>query len=225
MSKEYKYLEKFRNYSDDQSSASPNLSAPPDRDYLISSMKRSEEEKSCMEYEINRLTNLLKRTTEKEVFWKNSFQEANSEAIRLNEVAREAKETSERLKEDLIIKEKELRKIVLENEELRKREMALLAKLDDDNNKQEEELEDCEKDYDVVPMWETRFVRVSVNEDENGKDKDCDSEEDIEMWESFKIDENESYNENDHDVNSGDDKKKKKALLGKLGSLLKKGNG
>ncbi|GFQ03359.1 WEB family protein at5g16730 chloroplastic [Phtheirospermum japonicum] len=229
---------KLKPFSVDQSPESPNLRAQPDRDYLISSVKRSEEEKSCMEYEINRLTNLLKRSNEKEVRWKSSFQEANSEAIRLNEVALEAKAASARLKVDSIIRENELRKIVSENEELRKRETALLVKVEvltyslagknDNYNKQEEEFEECEKDYDVVPKWATSFVRVSVNESENEKDEneDYDSEADFEMWESFKIDENESCIENNDD-NSGDDKKKmkkKKALLGKIGSLLKKGS-
>ncbi|XP_047961480.1 WEB family protein At3g02930, chloroplastic-like [Salvia hispanica] len=137
--------------------------------HSMNSIKKSEEEKSSVESEINRLVNLLKMaeeeacaTREEEERWKNSFKEAESEAIYLKEVLGEAKAESMRLKEGLMDKENELQNILQENDELRKREASSLKKIEDLSKLLEEvpakkheeengELTDSEKDYDMLP--------------------------------------------------------------------------
>ncbi|KAK6155410.1 hypothetical protein DH2020_009658 [Rehmannia glutinosa] len=253
---------------------------------LMNSVKKSEQENSGMEVEISRLVNLIKAaeeeacaTRENEARWKNSFQEANSEVIHLKKVIGEAKAEKVRLKEGSINRENETRKINVENEELRKREVASLIKVEVlsnlleetlANKKQQEEngeLTDCEKDYDVL-KW-TSFMSVNekptedddefvqnsngnkLKEGEEGEREISDSlEVDLKMWESCKIDEKdfsiegvreeESFEDSKvedggsctENVDNGgssplklqNEKKKKNALLGKIGSLLKKGN-
>ncbi|KAI3471313.1 hypothetical protein Pfo_027976 [Paulownia fortunei] len=137
--------------------------------HLMNSMKNSEEENSSMENEINRLVNLLKMseeeacaTREEEDRWKHSFKEAESEVIYLKEVLGEAKAESMRLKEGLMDRENELQNILQENEELRKREVASLKKVEElsklleealakKQEKENGELTDSEKDYDMLP--------------------------------------------------------------------------
>ncbi|KAH6811379.1 hypothetical protein C2S51_025141 [Perilla frutescens var. frutescens] len=135
---------------------------------MLNSVKKSEEENSRMENEINRLLNLLKlaeeessATREERDSWNKSFKEADSEAIYLKQVLGEAKEESTRLKEGVTEMENQLRKILAENEDLRKREAASQEKVEELSKsleealvKQEEEsgdLTDCEKDYDMLP--------------------------------------------------------------------------
>ncbi|KAI3457853.1 hypothetical protein Pfo_014516 [Paulownia fortunei] len=149
--------------------------------HLMNSLKKSEVENSSMENEISRLVNLLKlvekeacTTREEGDRWKNSYKEADSEMIYLKEVLGEAKAESTRLKEGLMDTENELQKNFLENEELRKREMASLIKVEVLSKLLEEalakkqgeengELTDCEKDYDVLPKW-TSFMQLPVKE-------------------------------------------------------------
>lgn len=137
--------------------------------HLMNLMKKSEEENSSMESEITRLVNLLKMAEgeacaarEEEDRWKNSYKEAESEVTYLKEVLGDAKAESMRLKESLMDRENELQNILQENEELRKREMASLNKVEElsklleeaSAKKQEEEngeLTDSEKDYDMLP--------------------------------------------------------------------------
>ncbi|KAK6129391.1 hypothetical protein DH2020_036867 [Rehmannia glutinosa] len=137
--------------------------------HLTNSMKKSEEENSSMENEINRLVNLLKMaeeeacaTREEGDSWKKSFKEAESEVVYLKEVLGEAKAESMRLKEGLMDRENELQNILHENEELRKREAASLKKVEELSTLLEEalakkqgdengELTDSEKEYDMLP--------------------------------------------------------------------------
>ncbi|KAL7147199.1 hypothetical protein ABFS83_06G091900 [Erythranthe nasuta] len=137
--------------------------------HLMNAKKKSEEENSSMESEINRLVNLLKMaeeetcaTREEEDRWKKSFKESESEVIYLKEVLGEAKAESMRLKEGLMDKENELQNILQENEEIQKREAASLKKAEELSKLLEEalakkhveengDLSDSEKDYDMLP--------------------------------------------------------------------------
>ncbi|PIN23523.1 hypothetical protein CDL12_03771 [Handroanthus impetiginosus] len=137
--------------------------------HLMNSMKKSEEENSSMENEISRLVNLLRQAEEETCAmreegdrWKSSFMEAESEAIYLKDVLGEAKAETMRLKEYLMDKENQLQDILLESEELRKREAASVKKVEELSKlldealakKQEDEngeLTDSENDYDMLP--------------------------------------------------------------------------
>ncbi|CAA0817148.1 WEB family protein - chloroplastic [Striga hermonthica] len=142
--------------------------------HLTNTVKKSGEEKSSMENEINRLINLLRASEEQVsaardecVSWKNSLKEAESEAVYLKEVLGEAKAESMKLKEGLMDRENELQNVLHENEELMKREAASLEKVkelskqleeallaNDSKKRQEEgngELTDSEKDYHMLP--------------------------------------------------------------------------
>ncbi|KAL8050612.1 hypothetical protein ABFX02_06G091900 [Erythranthe guttata] len=137
--------------------------------HLMNAKKKSEEENSSLESEINRLVNLLKMaeketcaTREEEDRWKKSFKESESEVIYLKEVLGEAKAESMRLKEGLMDKENELQNILQENEEIQKREAASLKKAEELSKLLEEalakkhveengDLSDSEKDYDMLP--------------------------------------------------------------------------
>ncbi|KAL8049233.1 hypothetical protein ABFX02_06G008400 [Erythranthe guttata] len=183
--------------------------------HLMDAVKKSEEEKSGLETEISRLIDLLQVTEEKACAikeegdnWKKSFKEADSEVIHLKEVLDEVKSESMRLKEDSIDRENELKKIILENEELRKRETDSSIKVEVLTKQLEEalakkkgeenlDLTDSEKEYDVLPKW-TSFMKEKPSEfrvkNSNGKLKEKGSGNsaevlDLEMWESCKIDE------------------------------------
>ncbi|KAL0304570.1 UNVERIFIED_CONTAM: WEB family protein, chloroplastic [Sesamum radiatum] len=137
--------------------------------HLMTSLKKSEEENSSMGNEINRLVNLLKRaeeearvTREEGDHWKQSFKEAESELIYLKEDLNEAKAENMRLKEGLMERENEWPNIILENEELRKKDSASLKKVEELSKLLEEalakkhgeengEVTDSEKDYDMLP--------------------------------------------------------------------------
>ncbi|KAL0400448.1 UNVERIFIED_CONTAM: WEB family protein, chloroplastic [Sesamum latifolium] len=119
--------------------------------------------------EINRLVNLLKRAEEEARVmreegdhWKQSFKEAESELIYLKEDLSEAKAENMRLKEGLMERENEWQNIILENEELRKKDSASLKKVEELSKLLEEalakkhgeengEVTDSEKDYDMLP--------------------------------------------------------------------------
>ncbi|KAL3837946.1 hypothetical protein ACJIZ3_022537 [Penstemon smallii] len=137
--------------------------------HLIDSVKKSDEMNFSMENEITRLVNLLKMaekeaslTREEEDHWKRSCKEAESEVAYLKEIIGESKSESMKLKEGLIDKENEFKNILHENEELRKREEASFAKIEELSKLLEEalskkqveengELTDSEKDYDMLP--------------------------------------------------------------------------
>ncbi|XP_057800627.1 WEB family protein At5g16730, chloroplastic [Salvia miltiorrhiza] len=136
---------------------------------MVNSVKQSEEENISMKNEVSRLLNLLKLAEEESSATREdrdrlskSFNEADSEAIYLKQVLDEAKEESVRLKECVNEMEHRLRRILAENEDLRRREAAsqekveeLSKSLEEALGKQEEEesgdLTDCEKDYDMLP--------------------------------------------------------------------------
>lgn len=135
---------------------------------MLNSVKQSEEENSSLKNEISRLVNLLKlaeeessATMEERDRLNKSLNEADSEAIYLKKVAGEAKEESTRRKECMDEMESRLHKILVENEDLRRREAASQEKVEELSKsleealaKQEEEsgdLTDCEKDYDMLP--------------------------------------------------------------------------
>lgn len=137
--------------------------------HLVDCVKQSEEEKNCLQKEKDRLLDLLKQAEEKagaakqeEALLKDSLNKAEAEVTYLQEALGEAKAESMKLKESLLDKENELQCILQENEELRTREAASLAKADELSKLLEEarvkrhseengELSDSEKDYDLLP--------------------------------------------------------------------------
>lgn len=135
---------------------------------LMNCVKKTEEENSSMEKEIDRLVNLLKEAEqeaglkEEVVQLTNSLKEAESEVTYLKEVLGEAKGESMKLKESLMDKENEVQNILQENEELRSREAESLKKVEELSKSLEEalgkkeseengELSESEKDYDMLP--------------------------------------------------------------------------
>ncbi|KZV41085.1 hypothetical protein F511_14061 [Dorcoceras hygrometricum] len=137
--------------------------------HLMNSVKKSVEDNSSMEGEINRLVNLLKMAEEEacavkeeEERWKDIFKEAESEIISLKDVLAQTKDESMRLKEILMDRENEIQSILQENQELQNKEAALLIKAEELSKLLEEalakkqilendELTDSEKDYDMLP--------------------------------------------------------------------------
>ncbi|KAL4379667.1 hypothetical protein GQ457_02G028280 [Hibiscus cannabinus] len=121
--------------------------------HLADCVRKSEEENSSLEKEINRLVNLLEEAQLKE-----SLKEVESEVIYLQETLKEVKTEGMKLKESLLDKENELQRAIQENEELRGREAASLKKveelsklLEEATIKKQSELTDSEKDYDLLP--------------------------------------------------------------------------
>ncbi|OMO96589.1 hypothetical protein COLO4_15190 [Corchorus olitorius] len=137
--------------------------------HFVNCVKKSEEENSSLEKEINRLVNLLKQSEEEasasreeESQLKESLKEVESEVIYLQEAIKEVKTESMKLKESLLDKETELQSVIQENEELRARETASLKKIEElsklleeatikKQSKENGELSDSEKDYDLLP--------------------------------------------------------------------------
>ncbi|KAL5837077.1 hypothetical protein ACOSQ3_014246 [Xanthoceras sorbifolium] len=137
--------------------------------HLVDCVKKSQEENSSMEKEINRLVNLLKQTEEdacaskeEEVQLRDSLKEVEAEVIYLQETLGQAKSESMKFKESLLDKETELQNVIQENEDLRAREAASLKKVEELSKLLEEamtkkqteengELTDSEKDYDLLP--------------------------------------------------------------------------
>lgn len=152
--------------------------------HLMNCVKKTEEEHSSMDKEINRLVDLLKEadeearsTKEAGAMVKDSLREAESEVIYLQDILGEAKAESMRLKESLLDKENELQCVIQENEELRSREGASLKKVEELSKLLEEavakkqseengELTDSEKDYDLLP----KVVEFS-EENGNGREE------------------------------------------------------
>ncbi|XP_002520069.2 WEB family protein At5g16730, chloroplastic isoform X1 [Ricinus communis] len=136
---------------------------------LMNCVKKSDEENSSLEREIDRLVNLLKQTEEEacitreeEAQLKDSLKEVEAEVISLQETLGEAKVESLKLKESLLDKENELQNLIQENEELRTREAVSQKKVEELSKLLEEamakkqteengELTDSEKDYDLLP--------------------------------------------------------------------------
>ncbi|XP_039037035.1 WEB family protein At3g02930, chloroplastic-like [Hibiscus syriacus] len=137
--------------------------------HLVDCVKKSEEENSSLEKEINRMVNLLKKSEEEasaskeeEAQLKESLKEVESELIYLQEALKDVKTESMELKESLLDKETELQSVVQENEELRGREAASLKKIVElsklleeatikKQNEKNGELSDSENDYDLLP--------------------------------------------------------------------------
>ncbi|XP_030532843.1 WEB family protein At5g16730, chloroplastic-like isoform X1 [Rhodamnia argentea] len=137
--------------------------------HLVDCVKQSEEEKNGLQKERERLLNLLKQAEEnagaanqEEALLKDSLNKAEAEVTYLQEALGGAKAESMKFKESLLDKENELQGILQENEELRTREAASLAKADELSKLLEEarvklhseengELSDTEKDYDLLP--------------------------------------------------------------------------
>jgi chromosome segregation ATPase len=132
-------------------------------------LRKSEEENSSLEKEIDRLVNLLTHTEEEacgmrdeEAHLKDSLKEVEAEVISLQEALGEARVESMKLKESLLDKENEFQNIFQENEELRTKEASLHKKVEELSKLLEEamakkqveengELTDSEKDYDLLP--------------------------------------------------------------------------
>ncbi|XP_024021100.1 WEB family protein At5g16730, chloroplastic isoform X2 [Morus notabilis] len=160
--------------------------------HLVDCVKKSEEESSSMEKEVNRLVNLLKRAEEEacdmkeeEVQLKDSLKEVESEAIYLQEALAKSKAETMKLKENVLDKENELQSLVQENEELREKEAASLKKVEELSKALEEaitakkqseengEVTDSEKDYDLLP----KVVEFSEENGHAGEDKKPNSKE------------------------------------------------
>ncbi|KAL0735722.1 hypothetical protein Bca4012_011932 [Brassica carinata] len=133
---------------------------------LVSYVKKMEEEVASKGKEMNRLDNLLKRTKEeadaawkKEAQTKDSLKEVEEEVVYLQESLGEAKAESMKLKENLLDKETEFQSVVHENEDLRAKEDASMKKIEELSKlleearlaKEEVELSETEKDYDLLP--------------------------------------------------------------------------
>ncbi|KAJ6877532.1 hypothetical protein NC651_030320 [Populus alba x Populus x berolinensis] len=136
---------------------------------LGNSLRKSEEENSSLEKEIDRLVNLLTHTEEEacgmrdeEAHLKDSLKEVEAEVISLQEALVEARVESMKLKESLLDKENELQNIFQENEELQTKEASSHKKVEELSKLLEEamakkqmeengELTDSEKDYDLLP--------------------------------------------------------------------------
>ncbi|KAF8102958.1 hypothetical protein N665_0189s0012 [Sinapis alba] len=133
---------------------------------LVSYVKKMEEEVASKGNEMNRLENLLKRTKEeadaawrKEAQTKDSLKEVEEELVYLQESLGEAKAESMTLKENLLDKETEFQSVVHENQDLRAKEDASLKKIEELSKlleeatlaKEEVELSETEKDYDLLP--------------------------------------------------------------------------
>ncbi|KAK8559325.1 hypothetical protein V6N13_098899 [Hibiscus sabdariffa] len=137
--------------------------------HLVDCVKKSEEENTSLEKEINRLVNLLKQSEEEasaskeeEAQLKESLKEVESEVIYLQEALKEVKTESMKLKESLLEKEMELQSAVQENKQLRATEAASLKKIEElsklleeatiaKKNEENGVLSDSEKDYDLLP--------------------------------------------------------------------------
>ncbi|XP_051121244.1 WEB family protein At5g16730, chloroplastic-like [Andrographis paniculata] len=136
--------------------------------HLVDSLKKGADENTSMENEINRLFNLLQKAEEEvcairesEERWKKSCNDTESEVVYLKEVLGEAKAENMRLKENLMEHEEGMQKILQENEDMKKREESALNKVEElskmmmlgevSAKKENGELTDSEKDYDMLP--------------------------------------------------------------------------
>ncbi|CAF2119939.1 unnamed protein product [Brassica napus] len=129
---------------------------------LVDHVRKMEEEVASM----SRLGGLLKRTEEeadaawkKEAETKESLKEVEEEVVYLQECLGEAKAESMKLKENLLEKESEFESVVHENEELRVKEGVALRKIEELSklleearlSKEEVEVSESEKEYDLLP--------------------------------------------------------------------------
>nr|KJB46100.1 hypothetical protein B456_007G348400 [Gossypium raimondii] len=152
--------------------------------HLVDCVKKSDEEKTCLEKEINRLVNLLKQSeeeasvSEEEAQLKENLKEVESNVIYLQEAVKEVKIESMKMKESMLDKETELQSVIQENEELRAREVASLKKVEELSKLLEEamikkqseengELTDSDKDYDLLP----KVVEFSEENGHGSKEK------------------------------------------------------
>ncbi|XP_039064603.1 WEB family protein At3g02930, chloroplastic-like isoform X2 [Hibiscus syriacus] len=153
--------------------------------HLVDCVKKSDEENSSLQKEINRLVNLLKQSEEEataskeeEARLKDSLKEVESKVIYLQESLEEVKTESTKLKESMFDKETELQSVIQENDELRAREVASLKKVEELSKLLEEaiikkqseengELTDSDKDYDLLP----KVVEFSEENGHGSKDK------------------------------------------------------
>ncbi|KAE8677767.1 F-box protein CPR30-like [Hibiscus syriacus] len=100
--------------------------------HLVDCVKKSDEENSSLQKEINRLVNLLKQSEEEataskeeEARLKDSLKEVESKVIYLQEALEELKTESMKLKESLLDKETELRSVIQEASESKEEEARL----------------------------------------------------------------------------------------------------
>ncbi|CAF1697609.1 unnamed protein product [Brassica napus] len=129
---------------------------------LLDYVRKMEEEVASM----SRLDGLLKRTEEeadaawkKEAETKESLKEVEDEVVYLQECLGEARDESVKLKESLLEKESEFESVVHENEELRVKEGVALRKIEELSklleearlSKEEVEVSESEKEYDLLP--------------------------------------------------------------------------
>ncbi|OIW05575.1 hypothetical protein TanjilG_23361 [Lupinus angustifolius] len=159
--------------------------------HLVSCLNKSEEEKSSLGKEINRLVHLQKAaeeqassSREEECQLKENLKEVEAEAIHLQEALKEVMGESMKLKESLLDKENELQSLFHVNDELQMREAEYIKKVEElsklleeaatinknKNNHTEEngDLSDSDKDYDLLP-------KVVGFSEENGHGEDNDA--------------------------------------------------
>ncbi|KAJ1415139.1 WEB family protein [Sesbania bispinosa] len=154
--------------------------------HLLSCIKKTEEENTSLEKEINRLVYLLKETEEEanakreeEAQLKENLKEVEAEAIHLQEALKEVTAENMKLKESLLDKENELQSIFQENDELQSREAESIKKVEELSKLLEEattrnqpmengDLTDSEteKDYDLLP----KVVEFSEENGHKGED-------------------------------------------------------
>lgn len=198
---------------------------------LMDSVKKSEEDKCLMENEIAKLINLMKLAEEEARAskqegdrWKSSLTEAESEVIYLKEVLGEAKAESMSFKEALMNKENELRNILLQNEELRRKEVSssekmeeLLKLLEEEAlaKKQNDEMSENEIDHDlpqkVVEFSEqngTGDAETALEEPQSQQKEDLTPKE--KLLEHSKDDDDESFQRDSETTKSNGKAEKEK---------------
>ncbi|KAK4793841.1 hypothetical protein SAY86_011835 [Trapa natans] len=137
--------------------------------HLVDCMKQLEAEKSAMQIENDKLVSLLKQideeshaAREEESRLKDNLVKVEAEVTWLHDSLGERKSENMKLKETLLDKEKELHKLIQENEELQSKEAASLKKIEELSNRLEEgikknqyvikgELSVTGKEYDLLP--------------------------------------------------------------------------
>ncbi|KAK4752674.1 hypothetical protein SAY87_021472 [Trapa incisa] len=153
--------------------------------HLMDCMKQLEAENNALRIENDKLVNLLKQideeshaAKEEESQLKDNLVKAEAEITCLHGSLGERKSENMKLKETLLDKEKELHKLLQENEELQAREVDWMKKIGELSNLLEEailkkesvesvDLTDTEKEYDLLP----KVVESFEENGHKGEDK------------------------------------------------------
>ncbi|KAE8713318.1 F-box protein CPR30-like [Hibiscus syriacus] len=193
-------------------------------------------EQSKKEYQINWEPKELKQSDDEADQLKESLKEVEAEAIYLQEALMEVKTENTVLRTSLLDKETELQSVVKENEELQAREAASLKKADELSKLLEEATIKKQREENDEPTNYGAEVENEIGQqvkEFETKENDDDSDKvEFNMWESCKIETKEFSREREpekkslvqevDDSASNQKQLKKKALLAKFVSLLKK---